>query len=187
MERQEIKIDQEVHANLRTEYSALSSYFSSIVGFRLTLLGFYLAAIGLIFSGDWPVPIPVSCLGIVITLSLYIFELRTRILFHHLAKRAIEIEQVDWKNKNKAELAKPEEKNHNSALPLFSRLFPLDLEQYNLNSKISEVYSETPAMIFQKIPIKGVFISHSVALDIIYLFILVFFFISIFCNLLSNS
>ena len=65
----------DAHYDLRTEYAALSGYFGNVVSFRLTLLGFYLASIGLIVAGGWPIPIPVSILGAVLTISLYIFEL----------------------------------------------------------------------------------------------------------------
>ena len=39
-------------ANLRTEYTALSSYFNQVVTFRITILGIYLAAVGIIVSKE---------------------------------------------------------------------------------------------------------------------------------------
>ena len=37
--------------DVRAEYSALSSYFNTVVSFRFTTLGLYLAAVGFIVSG----------------------------------------------------------------------------------------------------------------------------------------
>jgi hypothetical protein len=152
--------------NLRAEYAALSNYFNSLITFRLTLLGFYLAAIGLIVAGtNWPIPLPISLLGIVLTVSLYIFELRTRILFHHLAKRAIEIEQVNWNFKGQKD-----------ALPFFSRQFPQYLESYEV---IKDDYFATSIQILGKIKtIRSKFVSHSFALDILYWGVLIFFIVS---------
>lgn len=152
--------------NLRAEYAALSNYFNSLITFRLTLLGFYLAAIGLIVAGtNWPISLPISLLGIVLTVSLYIFELRTRIIFHHLAKRAIEIEQVNWNFKGQKD-----------ALPFFSRQFPQYLESYEV---IKDDYFATSIQILGKIKtIRSKFVSHSFALDILYWGVLIFFIVS---------
>lgn len=158
--------------NLRSEYVALSNYFNSLVSFRLTLLGFYLAAIGFMVSGTWPIPIPVSLLGILLTIALYLFELRTRILFHHLSKRAIEIEQVEWEYRE-------------GELPFYSRQFPTYLERYSVN--ITGSYYTASTKIFGIIPIKGKFITHSFALDLIYIGILLFFMASTAISIVNRS
>jgi hypothetical protein len=116
----EEKDTDEIAEDLRVEYVALSHYYSTLIGFRLTLLGFYLAAIALILSNTWPISFPRVVLALLLTISLYLFELRTRTLFHHLAKRGMEIEQHNWKYKQR------------SVRPFFSRQFPSYLKLYGV-------------------------------------------------------
>lgn len=156
---------------LLTEYLALSNFFNTLITFRLTLLGFYIAAVGLIVSGNWPIPIPISMLAIVITVALYLFELRTRILFHHIAKRAISIEMVDW-----------DLKNYQDELPFFSRLFPQFIKPYIVNSKFD--YYSTPIKILGFITFRWKYLRHSLALDMLYLGMLIFFIISILSKII---
>lgn len=168
----------EYKKNLRIEYSALSNYHNSLIGYRLTLLGFYLAAIALFIDGKWPIPPHISIFGMFITGSLYIFELRTRILFHHIARRAIEIELHDWQFKKKTTNQKP------GILPLFSRQNPKDLNKiYNLN--IKEDYDMTPIEILGKYTISSKYITHSFALDILYISIFLIFTYSLLVNLFT--
>jgi len=164
--------------NLRAEYAALSNYFNKLITFRLTLLGFYLAAIGLIVAGtNWPISLPISLLGIVLTVSLYIFELRTRVIFRHLAKRAIAIEQVNWHFKGQKD-----------AIPFFSRQF------YDEVIKDKENGDKFPTEIQIlgikiRIPYRGskvsALVSYSFALDILYLGVLIFFIVSAVSNYLN--
>lgn len=156
--------------NLRTEYTALSSFFNTLIGFRLTLLGFYLAAIGLLASSTWPLPVPIGILGIMLTIPLYLFELRTRTLFYHLAERAVEIEQLNWEFKTQKDIH-----------PFYSREFPNYLKQYNENVK--DAYYIVRIKIFGIIPISSRAISHSIALDLLYVGVLVFFIVSIFITI----
>ncbi|MFC1635197.1 hypothetical protein ACFL5Z_10165 [Planctomycetota bacterium] len=37
--------------DIRSEYAALSSFHNSVVSYRFTLLGFFVAAVGIILSG----------------------------------------------------------------------------------------------------------------------------------------
>lgn len=156
--------------NARAEYAALSQYFISLISHRLTLLGFYLAAVGLMAAKWWPLPVPLAILGCVLTLALYIFELRTRILYHHLAKRGIEIEQRYF--------CRP---NTGDEYPFFSRQFTQYLGKKG--ERFRDEYFATPLKVLGYIPVKWRFISHSLALDILYLSVLLFFFISLFVKL----
>ncbi|OGO40683.1 MAG: hypothetical protein A2W36_03560 [Chloroflexi bacterium RBG_16_58_14] len=144
--------------NLKIEYTSLSNYFNSLITHRLTLLGFFLAAIGFIIPDKWPFSLYVSIIGLLLTISMYIFELRTRILFQYIAKRAIEIEQNDWDFKNK------------DSKPFFTRQFPDHPEpSYGISIKILGI-----------IPLpKFRWISHSFSLDILYLGLLVLFIYSL--------
>jgi len=148
--------------NLRAEYAALSSYFNTLVGFRITLLGFFLASIALIISGPARIPVVVSLLAILLTFSMYLFELRTRILYDHLAKRGIEIEQREW--------GFAEE----DSLPFFSRQLPRHLGPYGKSG--NEGYYASPVKIlFGLVTIRSRHISHSNALDLLYIGTMGFF------------
>ena len=96
--------------NLRTEYSALSSYFNTVVSFRFTSLGFYLAAVGLICKDDAPT-VARGLLLLLITVSIYLIELRNRTLYKNLACRGAEIERIWWgevqKKENQDHICKP--------------------------------------------------------------------------------
>ena len=81
--------------NLRAEYSALSAYFNTVVTFRFTTLGFYLAAVALICGGEAPSRSRAFVL-LVITVSLYLVELRNRTLYKNLSDRAMQIEREGW-------------------------------------------------------------------------------------------
>jgi len=147
--------DRAKEENLRVEYTSISNYFNSLITHRLTLLGFFLAAIGLIIRGEWPFPLHISIIGLFLTISMYIFELRTRVLFHHIANRAIEIEQDDWGFKNKG------------VKPFFTLQFQ--------NTTIEHKHVE-PVKIFAKICLpKSRIISHSVSLDFLYISLLILF------------
>jgi hypothetical protein len=77
--------------NLRVKYSTLQAYINSVVTFRFTTLGFFLAAVALILSGT-------PCRGkfillSLITFALYIIELRNRFLKNDLGEQAWQIEK----------------------------------------------------------------------------------------------
>jgi hypothetical protein len=159
--------------NLRAEYAALSSYFNTLITFRLTLMGFFLAAIGFMVGGDWPIKAPIAFLGILLTAPLYLFEIRTRILFSDLAKRAIAIEQLYWKCGE----------DGSNELSYFSRQFPHYLKPYGIS--INYDPHEAPIKILGFIPIKSKLLSHSFSLDLLYLGILLFFIVAAILSLVS--
>jgi len=149
--------------NLRMEYSALSQYHNSLVTFRLTLLGLFLAAIGFIVGDAWPIPLHICVLGLFITFCLYIFELRTRVLLESIARRGAKIEQNEWNFQSET-----------PKLSFYSLQYPdKEIRNYGINLKI-----------LGKIPIENfpilnkVRISHSVALDYLYLGLLIFFLVA---------
>ena len=147
--------------NLRTEYSAISQYHNSLVTFRLTLLGLFLAALGFLIGDTWPIPLHISLLGLFLTFCMYVFELRTRVLFEAIARRGVEIEQHEWKFQSKAQ-TKPS---------FFSLQYP-DKEIPNYGVKI-KIFGKTP---IEKFPLLNkIRISHSVALDYLYMGLIVFF------------
>ena len=80
--------------NVRTEYAGLIDYHNSIVTHRFTLLGFFLAAVGLI-AQDGTGALE-ACLLLVLSFALYTVERRNRVLYEQMSKRAMEIEQNYW-------------------------------------------------------------------------------------------
>jgi hypothetical protein len=81
-------------ANLRTEYSAICSNLNQLASFRFTLVGFYVAAIGLIASGGLGNDKFILLLWI--SLCFWILELRNRGLHSNMAERGAQIEREYW-------------------------------------------------------------------------------------------
>ncbi len=88
------KIDSPNPEDVRTEYTALSSYFNTVITFRFTTLSLYLAAIGFIVSGT--LSKEKSALLIGMSVALWLLELRNRSLFNNLAERGSQIEREYW-------------------------------------------------------------------------------------------
>ncbi len=78
--------------NLRIKYNALAAYSNSVVTFRFTVLGLYLAAVGFILGGT--PSLGKYILLCVVTFSLYIIEIRNRFLKNRLAAQSLQIEKV---------------------------------------------------------------------------------------------
>jgi hypothetical protein len=86
------QLKEELPENLRTKYNSLAAYNNSVVTFRFTTLGFFLAAVGLILGGT-----PSLGKYIILTLiifSLYIIELRNRFLKNENDAQANQIEKM---------------------------------------------------------------------------------------------
>jgi len=81
--------------NLRTEYTALSSYFNTVISFRFTTIGLYLAAVGFIVSGSISTEKAFLLLGL--SFILWLMDLRNRTLFYNLAERGMQIEWEYWR------------------------------------------------------------------------------------------
>ena len=80
--------------DVRVEYTALTSYATTIVTFRFTLLGFYLAAAGLIIGS--PPSRGKAALLLGLSVSLWLLELRNRSLLDNLSYRGMQIERKYW-------------------------------------------------------------------------------------------
>ena len=81
--------------DVRAEYAALSAYFGTVINFRFTTLGFFLAAVGLIVSADVPTRAH-ALLLLLVASGAWIVEMRNRSIFRELAERGIEIERQVW-------------------------------------------------------------------------------------------
>jgi uncharacterized membrane protein YqaE (UPF0057 family) len=154
---------QQYFENLRAEYSALIDYHNSIVTHRFTLLGFFLATVGIIIqNGVTPQD---ALLIIALTITLYIIERRNRVLYTQMGKRAMEIENVHWdliRYKNEHEIIE---------LPLFCRFRSKELRE-KLGKKLSDELEKeitTKPKFLDKVKISFLPASHSVGLDWLYL------------------
>jgi hypothetical protein len=81
--------------NLRTEYTALTSYSTTVVNFRFTVLGLYLAAVGIILGGKQPTW-EIYFLLCLITICVFMIELRNQSLLKNISNRGMQIEHKYW-------------------------------------------------------------------------------------------
>jgi hypothetical protein len=82
-------------SNLRTEYSELSRYYTGVVKYRFTLLGFLIVAQGIILSSKHPHMI--FLFALIVTLAFWIIDRKTRATLRMLENRARNIEER-WGN-----------------------------------------------------------------------------------------
>ncbi|MFH1891863.1 MAG: hypothetical protein ABIK83_04185 [Candidatus Zixiibacteriota bacterium] len=80
--------------DVRTEYTALTSFHTSVVTYRFTLLGFFIASVGIMAGGKISLDKAFLLLGV--TVAMYIIELRNRVLYYELTQRAMQIERQNW-------------------------------------------------------------------------------------------
>jgi hypothetical protein len=109
--------------DVRTEYAALIDFHNSVVSHRFTLVGFYLATIGLIAGKD--VNFLEACLILGLTISMYMMELRNRTLYTQMGRRATDIEINYWKLNRK--------NTDDTGLPLFCTMRSDDVSKEILN------------------------------------------------------
>jgi hypothetical protein len=81
--------------NLRTEYSELSRYFTEVIKYRFTVLGFLITAQAIILSNR-PHIRAIFAFALLITFGLWVVDRRTRKIYRALGERAKEIER-EWK------------------------------------------------------------------------------------------
>jgi hypothetical protein len=147
--------------DVRTEYTALVEFHNSVVAHRFTLVGFYLASIGLIAGQN--IGFSEACLIFGLTAAMYIMELRNRTLYTQMGQRALHIEQHYWGLNRKP--------NMDTGLPLFSMIRQNDLPdkiKQTLTEQQKKQHAEKPKFWGHwKIP--GLPANHSRGLDLLYL------------------
>jgi hypothetical protein len=137
---------------------------NNVVTFRFTVLGFYLAAIGLIVSRDSSQSAAALLVGI--TLAVWIIDLRNRSLLANICSRGIEIEREEWGLRGQRAYA-----------GFFSRMMKIEPKSDPQAPKRPDV---DPSRVFGiTLPIRIPFtqkrigvISHTLALNILYLSVL---------------
>lgn len=150
--------------DIRTEYSALSSYFNAVVTFRFTTLGFFIASVGLIVGSSPSKEKAFLLLGI--SISLWLLELRNRSLFTNLAYRGMQIERDFWGYRG---------------LSAYDPFYSRQIKVKPAIDKDSEATDAPPPdhtkIFFWKVNIP---ITHTVALDLLYIIVMVFALIQLF-------
>ncbi|MBL7186562.1 MAG: hypothetical protein ISS70_09560 [Phycisphaerae bacterium] len=81
--------------NIRTEYEAISAKLNQLPSFRFALAGFYVAGVGVVASIEHPTKVHFIMLFL-ITIALWLIDLRTRGLLETIGRRGAEIERVNW-------------------------------------------------------------------------------------------
>lgn len=147
--------------NLRTEYSALVAYYSSLITFRFTTVGFFLAAAALIVQ---VLGKGTALLLLLLTVGAWVIELRNRAIFRALLDRAVQIEE-DWQHQGRDQFS-----------PLFRRMVRI-----GLSDELRASSPEIPKFLPDKVKIfcwewrpSENWVSHSFGLDLIYGAVLVF-------------
>jgi len=148
--------------DIRIEYSALISYHNSIITHRFTLLGLFLAAVGIIIKDGVS---PQDALFILaLTIALYIVELRNRVLYTRMSKRAMEIEKIHWG------LIQYNRDENISELPLFCRFRYNELKDELKKEPSVDLKNELEAKpkFWNKWEVCLLPASHSLGLDLLY-------------------
>lgn len=155
--------------NLRTEYSALTSYYETVITFRFTTVGFFLAATGLIVQSG--MTYDKTILLLVLTLGAWIVEIRNRTIFSAILDRATQIEE-DW-----------DFQGGDQFTPLFRRMIRIGLWK---KIKKKKQKSKDPRPMISKFPWSKIkffvlslpcpeeVLTHSLWLDLIYGGVLLF-------------
>ncbi|MGA2504418.1 MAG: hypothetical protein ABSG01_10045 [Anaerolineales bacterium] len=153
--------------NLRAKYNALLAYINAVVTFRFTTLGFFLAATALIL-GVKPSFEKYSILFL-ITFSLYIIELRNRFLKNELAAMSRQIEKKWGYIVNK----KPDYELDPTTI------FGIVINKGDISENDKLEYNFGKWLGFK--------FTHSLALDILYILILIYAFINTILQLIPKK
>lgn len=162
--------------DIRAEYSAITSYHTSLVTSRFTIAGLYVAAIGFIASAvlsngatDFA-KIFGSLFAIWLTICLWILELRSRCLYGNVAHRGIEIEHEYWGLKGQSWYR-----------GFFSRQYkePPSQDDQEKNKVPPQPAPDAPRLGWARKPLPEAiskYVSHSMGLDLLYAGSAVFWF-----------
>jgi hypothetical protein len=85
--------------DLRAEYAVIGSYITAMTGMRFQTVTIFLAAVGLIASGGNQSP-RTGLLILVLSVGLWILDLRNREVLKRLGDRGIQIEEREWHYKD---------------------------------------------------------------------------------------
>jgi hypothetical protein len=87
-------------SNLRTEYAAIEAYHRALVHYRFIIVGAYFAGVSFLAKAAIEAPPRLSIwacgFAMLITLSAWMLEIRTRVLYRKVALRGEQIEHEFW-------------------------------------------------------------------------------------------
>lgn len=87
---------------VRLEYERAHTDYCQQVVTRFTIAGFYIAGIGFLVQAalnkdaSWIVMLVTGIVGLIISICVWILELRTRSLYHLHSRRMVDIERIYW-------------------------------------------------------------------------------------------
>ena len=145
--------------DIRAEYAALSAYFGTVINFRFTTLGFFLATVGLIASADVPTRAH-ALLLLLVGSGAWIVEMRNRSIFRELADRGIEIERQVWGYRD-ADAYKP----------FYCRILKTKPSNGNSEAKPPATRSK---ILFWEFEFGAKHLSHTLGIDLIFLGVIAF-------------
>lgn len=162
--------------NIRVEYQVASESFIHAGGTRFTIAGFYLAATGFLAQATLDHDASptqqalVGLFGLIVGISVWILELRTRSLCYATARRMIEIERKYWfpapEDWYEGEMSRNHKTLPRSDHPLLDRI-PVRPEP------------ERPKIAWMKKPLPPALswhVTHSMGFDILYPATIIFWF-----------
>jgi len=139
---------------LRTEYSALSNYHNRVITFRFTTVAFFIAAVAFILRID-KLDFEHYLLLLLISLGIWIIELRNRAIFDNLLRRGRKIEEY-WGSINRGDL------------PFYSHMTPIEIyKDRKIVPDNVQFFDKTRIAGFHRFSAR--YISHTLGLDIVYL------------------
>jgi hypothetical protein len=143
--------------NIETEYKAICANLNQLASFRFTLIGFYVAAMGLIAAAN-----PGKdkfALMLWISLCFWILELRNRGLHTNMSDRGMQIEREYWGYKG--------ERIYEPFISHWNQKTPVG------DSEVSKPNKESVKFLFWKTRLPD-FVSHSLGLDLLFLGVIVY-------------
>ena len=149
-------IDESKEGNLRIEYSALCSNLNQLASFRFTLVGFYVAAIGLLSSTNLGKDKFILLLWI--SFCFWILELRNRNLHSNITERGVQIEREYWGYEG--------EQAYEPFISHWSRKKPIGSTNAKKPPSIGKVH-----VLFFNIELP---VSHTLGLDLLFLGIIIY-------------
>lgn len=141
--------------NIRTEYNAICANLNQLASFRFTLVGFYVAAMGLIAAANPGKDRFILMLWI--SLCFWILELRNRGLHTNMSDRGMQIEREYWGYTGK--------KAYEPFISHWRKEKPINDPEA---IEPSELHKESVKLFFWKTKLPD-FVTHSLGLDLLFL------------------
>jgi len=167
---------------LRTEYTALTTYFGTVTTFRFTTMSFFIAAMAFVVQKDTDLKWFHYVLLLLITFGAWVVELRNRSLSYNLENRAKEIE-AEWRTAQPKIPAEEPAVGDSSEKPVIAPAPGNPFFMHMISAEDDKPYEDKTRLIFRRRPFHCWFITHANGLDLIYLSALLYSFCGVIQNL----